>query len=65
MPTGRFVSNWGKITLAPEDTGLFHSNPCRVFPPKPRSTRLRRALLSAGVLKTATSEAKPKHSDAD
>ena len=29
--TGRFVSDWGEITLAPGDTGTCHSNPCRVF----------------------------------
>ena len=29
--TGNFVSDWGEITLAPGDTGLCHSNPCRVF----------------------------------
>jgi len=28
---GRFVSDWGEITLAPGDTGLCQSNPCRVF----------------------------------
>jgi hypothetical protein len=29
--TGRFVSDWGEITLAPGDTGNCRSNPCRVF----------------------------------
>lgn len=29
--TGNFVSDWGEITLAPGDTGMCHSNPCRVF----------------------------------
>jgi hypothetical protein len=29
--TGRFVSDWGQITLAPGDTGTCHSNPCQVF----------------------------------
>ncbi|KAA6187720.1 hypothetical protein F2Q65_00295 [Thiohalocapsa marina] len=28
---GRFVSDWGEITLAPGDTGSCRSNPCRVF----------------------------------
>lgn len=29
--TGRHVSDWGEITLAPGDTGTCLSNPCRVF----------------------------------
>jgi len=29
--TGNFVSDWGEITLAPGDTGMCQSNPCRVF----------------------------------
>ncbi|MBK5931238.1 hypothetical protein [Halochromatium salexigens] len=29
--TGNLVSDWGEITLAPGDTGVCHSNPCRVF----------------------------------
>ena len=29
--TGRHVSDWGEITLAPGDTGACSSNPCRVF----------------------------------
>ena len=29
--SGHFVSDWGEITLAPGDTGLCQSNPCRVF----------------------------------
>lgn len=29
--TGNYVSDWGEITLAPGDTGVCHSNPCRVF----------------------------------
>jgi hypothetical protein len=29
--TGRHVSAWGEITLAPGDTGTCTSNPCRVF----------------------------------
>jgi hypothetical protein len=28
---GRFVSDWGQITLAPGDTGTCSSNPCQVF----------------------------------
>ena len=28
---GRFVSDWGQITLAPDDTGTCSSNPCQVF----------------------------------
>ena len=29
--TGRHVSNWGEIDLAPGDTGNCWSNPCRVY----------------------------------
>ncbi len=29
--TGRHVTDWGEITLAPGDTGTCQSNPCRVF----------------------------------
>ena len=29
--TGRHVTSWGEITLAPGDTGTCQSNPCRVF----------------------------------
>jgi hypothetical protein len=29
--TGRNVTDWGEITLAPGDTGSCRSNPCRVF----------------------------------
>jgi hypothetical protein len=29
--SGRFVSDWGQITLAPGDTGTCSSNPCQVF----------------------------------
>jgi len=29
--SGRHVSDWGEITLAPGDTGTCQSNPCRVF----------------------------------
>jgi len=29
--SGRHVSDWGEITLAPGDTGTCLSNPCRVF----------------------------------
>jgi hypothetical protein len=29
--TGRFVSDWGEIDLAPGDTGNCWSNPCRVY----------------------------------
>jgi hypothetical protein len=29
--SGRHVSAWGEITLAPGDTGVCHSSPCRVF----------------------------------
>jgi ABC-type Fe3+-hydroxamate transport system substrate-binding protein len=29
--TGRHVTAWGEITLAPGDTGTCQSNPCRVF----------------------------------
>jgi hypothetical protein len=29
--TGRFVSAWGQITLAPGDTGTCSSNPCQVY----------------------------------
>jgi hypothetical protein len=29
--TGRFVSDWGEIELAPGDTGNCWSNPCRVY----------------------------------
>jgi len=29
--TGRHLSDWGEITLAPGDTGTCLSNPCRVF----------------------------------
>ena len=29
--TGRHVSDWGEITLAPGDTGNCWSNPCRVY----------------------------------
>jgi hypothetical protein len=29
--TGRHVTDWGEITLAPGDTGSCRSNPCRVF----------------------------------
>jgi len=29
--TGNYVTDWGEITLAPGDTGICHSNPCRVF----------------------------------
>lgn len=31
ISTGRQVSDWGEITLAPGDTGTCLSNPCRVF----------------------------------
>lgn len=31
VTTGQYVSDWGEITLAPGDTGVCHSNPCRVF----------------------------------
>jgi hypothetical protein len=36
--TGRHVSDWGEIDLAPGDTGNCWSNPCRVYlqmPPGP------------------------------
>jgi hypothetical protein len=29
--SGRHVTSWGEITLAPGDTGTCQSNPCRVF----------------------------------
>jgi hypothetical protein len=29
--SGRHVTAWGEITLAPGDTGTCQSNPCRVF----------------------------------
>jgi len=29
--TGRHLSDWGEITLAPGDTGNCWSNPCRVY----------------------------------
>ena len=29
--TGRHVTDWGEIDLAPGDTGSCQSNPCRVF----------------------------------
>lgn len=29
--SGRFVSDWGEITVAPGDTGSCASNPCRVY----------------------------------
>jgi hypothetical protein len=29
--SGRHVSDWGEITLAPGDTGTCMSNPCRVY----------------------------------
>lgn len=29
--TGRHVTAWGEITVAPGDTGTCQSNPCRVF----------------------------------
>jgi hypothetical protein len=29
--TGKHVTGWGEITLAPGDTGTCSSNPCRVF----------------------------------
>jgi len=29
--TGRHITSWGEITLAPGDTGTCQSNPCRVF----------------------------------
>lgn len=29
--SGNSVSDWGEITLAPGDTGVCQSNPCRVF----------------------------------
>jgi hypothetical protein len=31
VTTGQHVTDWGEITLAPGDTGVCHSNPCRVF----------------------------------
>lgn len=31
VTTGNYVSDWGEITLAPGDTGVCQSNPCRVF----------------------------------
>lgn len=31
VSTGSYVSDWGELTLAPGDTGVCHSNPCRVF----------------------------------
>jgi len=29
--TGRHVTDWGEISLAPGDTGTCQSNPCRVY----------------------------------
>lgn len=29
--TGRHVTDWGEITLAPGDTGSCQSNPCRLY----------------------------------
>jgi hypothetical protein len=34
--TGRHVSDWGEITLAPGDTGNCWSNPCAVYIEMPR-----------------------------
>ena len=36
--TGRHVSNWGEIDLAPGDTGNCWSNPCRVYVQMPSGT---------------------------
>ncbi|WP_462320573.1 hypothetical protein [Halochromatium sp.] len=44
VTTSNYVSDWGEITLAPGDTGVCHSNPCRVFfevPPGEGSYTLR------------------------
>lgn len=36
--TGRNVTGWGELTLAPGDTGTCQSNPCRVFLEMPQGT---------------------------
>jgi len=36
VTTGRHVSDWGEIMLAPGDTGFCASNPCRVFLQMPK-----------------------------
>jgi hypothetical protein len=36
--SGRYVTDWGEITLAPGDTGTCQSNPCRVFFQMPPGT---------------------------
>ncbi|NBC48915.1 MAG: hypothetical protein GVY22_13195 [Gammaproteobacteria bacterium] len=51
VTTGQHVTDWGEITLAPGDTGVCHSNPCRVFfemPPGQETYRLRGTAFPIG-----------------
>jgi hypothetical protein len=51
ISTGNVVSDWGEITLAPGDTGVCQSNPCRVFfemPPGEGTYRVRGTAFNIG-----------------